>query len=397
MSAASKSIDDNTAAATVGADLSVLRVVHVIDTLNVGGAEMLLPELCRYQDAAAIDSTVIALRPGRDTDVARVLNDLGIRVEIVATQRRRQMLDLRRIGRLKNALVAGDYQLVHTHLRVATIFGAIAARLAGLPVVTTLHNVRTDVGTGVVNRIKDFLETQVLRRSVSIAIACGPTVAQSNATRVHPTQQQTVANPMREIPVIEQAQRQALRDQWLGTATGPLLLAVGRLTRQKGFDILFDAFAQLSERHPDARLLVVGEGEERDALEQQRARLGLAQKITMPGVRDDIPALMRSADAFIMPSRWEGLPVALLEAMAAQLPVIATTVGDIPWTAGDTVVMIEPESSEALSDALLTLASDPDSARELAVRAQARVEQRHNPVAWVKALRKVYDQAIAAG
>lgn len=372
----------------------VLKVVHVIDTLNVGGAEMLLPELCRHQATANIDSTVVALRPGSRSDVAEVLEELGIPVEIVATEKRRQMLDLRRIIRLKHFFETGGYDVVHTHLRVATIFGAIAGYWAGLPVVTTLHNVRTDVGTGLVNRIKDFLETQVLRRRVSVAIACGPTVAESNAERVRPTLQETVANPVRDIPKIPEQKRQSLRRDLLDERAGPLFLAVGRLTRQKAFDVLVEAFADVLEWIPEARLVIVGEGEERNSLESKVSELGLEDQVVLPGVRDDIPALLRATDVFVMSSRWEGLPVALLEAMSAECAIVATTVGDIAWTVGDTATLVEPESSASLAQALISIALDPVSGRSQGQRARSRAEQRHSPLAWIQSLRRVYDQAI---
>jgi len=376
-------------------DQSLIRVVHVIDSLNVGGAEMLLPEFCRYEDAASVQSTVIALRQGTGTKIADTLEELGVKVEIIASDKRRQLLDLKRIGRLRNRFNSCDYYLVHTHLRVATIFGGIAGRWAGLPVVTTLHNVRRDIGTGVVNRIKDILETMVLRRTVAIAIACGPTVAESNADRVGNTVQATVANPVGVVPTITDQLRDELRQQFLGGSDGPLFMAVGRLTSQKGFDVLIDAFADVVEKIPGARLIIVGQGEDAPSLQSQITRLGLGERITLTGVRDDVPALLRSIDVFVMPSRWEGLPIALLEAMAAECNIVATTVGDIVWTAGDTAQLVESESPAALADGLLTLASDLQAGRELGRRARLRTEQRHSPVVWVRSLRKVYEEAIA--
>ena len=374
-----------------------IRVVHVIDTLNVGGAEMLLPVLCQHEHASNIKSSVIALRPGVGTEIARVLDALDVQVEVVATARRRQMLDLGRILKLKRLFIAGDFDLVHTHLRVATIFGAVAGRLARLPVVTTLHNVRTDAGIGGVNRIKDYLETLVLRKTVSIAIACGPTVASSNAERIQSTPMRTVANPVREIPQLAATDRQRIRDEVLGDSNGPLMLAVGRLTRQKAFENLVSAFSRVSKDVPAARLVIVGDGEERQSLETQISQLGLGTKILLPGVRNDIPALLRSADVFAMPSRWEGLPVALLEAMAAELPIVATTVGDISWAAGDTITLVAPESVAEFEGALLNLLANPAAAKRQGQRARERALQRHGAIEWVRALRTVYDEACAYG
>jgi glycosyltransferase involved in cell wall biosynthesis len=118
----------------------------------------------------------------------------------------------------------------------------------------------------------------------------------------------------------------AIRQQ-LGIGDEFLWLTAGRLHQQKGYDLLLDAFDRLLRDVPNVRLAIAGDGPEAAALRAQLARLDLGGAVTMLGDREDVPALLAAADGFVLSSRWEGLPVVLLEAAAAQLPIVATDVG----------------------------------------------------------------------
>jgi len=378
-----------------GSTQPVLRVAHVIDTLNVGGAEVLVQEFCRHQHTANVQSMVFALRTAMDDDIADSLAEIGIQTEVIPSVRQRELLDFRRIKMLRDRFSSGGFDVVHTHLQMATIYGGIAGRWAGLPVVTTLHSVHGATVADLNNRVKDFIETQVLRRAVTVAIGCGPKVTESNSSRVGSTVQATIANPVSDIPPIPEQQRTELRRQFLGESSGPLFMSVGRLTYLKAYEVLAEAFTTVVQKIPQARLVIVGKGEDQLELESLIGELGLSEHMILAGSRRDVPALLRAADVFVMSSRWEGLPIALLEAMAAECPIIATRVGDIVWAADDTAKIVAPESATELAETMIELASDPEGARKLGQRARKRVKKRHSPIAWVKSIRDVYEQAIA--
>lgn len=373
-------------------ELDTIRVAHVIDTLNVGGAETLLVEQCRQGAVVGIASTVIGLRPGASSQLSDDLEAVGADVRVIGSGRRRQLLDLRRVGRLTEELRDGGFDVVHTHLRVATIIGSLAARRAGLPTVATLHNVRTDGQGGVEDRVKDRLETAALRRWVDIVIGCGPAVAASNRSRVGDRPLVVVPNPVREIPQLDDADRAGLRAE-LATAGDELLVSVGRLTEQKDYPNLLRALRVLTAAGHRARLVVVGEGEERAALEAQVEQLDLADHVVLPGNRPDVPAVMAAADVFVLSSAWEGLPLVLLEAMAVGAPIVATDVGDVAGVVGDTALVVPPHDHDALADAIASLLNDPEDASGLGARAHQRVRERHSASVWIEQLRDVYEQA----
>jgi glycosyltransferase involved in cell wall biosynthesis len=153
---------------------------------------------------------------------------------------------------------------------------------------------------------------------------------------------------------------------------------VGTFKRQKGHMFLVEAIPQVCERHPGLHVLLVGDGELRGAMEQQVAEAGIAEHVTFLGTRGDIPELLAASDSFVLPSLWEGLPVALVEAMASGLPVIATTVSGTNEVVvdGESGFLVPPGDPSRLADAMCRLLCDPGTAAAIAAAGQARVAAR---------------------
>jgi len=150
------------------------------------------------------------------------------------------------------------------------------------------------------------------------------------------------------------------------------LIALGRLTAQKGFDILIEAFARVAAKHPDWRLVIYGEGPDRTKLETLRDALSLQGKVSLPGLTRNVETAFAEASLFVLPSRFEGYSNALLEALAAGLPVIATTApGGTSGILGDGKygMLVPPGDAVALASALEKMMSD--SALRAAFAAQA--------------------------
>jgi len=159
---------------------------------------------------------------------------------------------------------------------------------------------------------------------------------------------------------------------------GRLFLAVGRLHRQKAYDVLLEAFARIAGEFPDWRLVALGEGEERAALEAQSARLGLAGRVDWLGQLDDPWPWLRAADVFVLPSRYEGTPNALLEAMSCGLaPIVSdATAGALDHVAdGASGLVVPVEDAGALAAAMRRLAAGPELRARLGAAAQRRVAE----------------------
>lgn len=158
----------------------------------------------------------------------------------------------------------------------------------------------------------------------------------------------------------------------------PHLVALGRLQAVKGFDLLIEAAAHLAARGTRLKLTIIGEGSEGDALAARAARLGIAQTVTFAGrlrpaaIRD----LFHRADLFVLPSRSEGMPLAMMEAMASGLPVVAADVGGVARTAGGAAMLVPPERPEALAEAIDSLVGEKSEQRRTRLRKQARTRAR---------------------
>lgn len=162
----------------------------------------------------------------------------------------------------------------------------------------------------------------------------------------------------------------------------PRLVAIGRLERVKGFDLLVEAFAKLLEHHPGARLRILGEGSMRGELESRIDALGLGSRVELPGVqpREVVRDLLQRSDLFVLPSRSEGMPLALLEAMACGVPCVACDVGGVARTGGEAVRLVPREDPDALARSLIEIAEDGPLRRALSEAAVARAGE-HSAVA----------------
>jgi len=187
-------------------------------------------------------------------------------------------------------------------------------------------------------------------------------------------------------------------------SNGPKVLAVGRLTEEKGMDVLLRALPQVVKRFPGVRVRIAGDGDLRDQLMALSRRLGLDECVAFLGFRRDVPALMAQADLMVMPSRWEGLPIALLEAVAAGLPVVASAVAGIPEVIadGETGWLVAPDDPEALAAAISDALLDPCEARRRAQLAHARARADFSIEATVARVDRLYQElararGIAAG
>jgi glycosyltransferase involved in cell wall biosynthesis len=153
------------------------------------------------------------------------------------------------------------------------------------------------------------------------------------------------------------------------------LLSVGRLVYQKAHEVLVAAMPAVLKKFPNAKAGICGDGVLRPDLEAQIQSLGLSDSVKLLGKWDNVAKFLASADVFVLPSRWEGLPIALLEAMSAGLPVVATNVEGVDEVIleGENGLLVPVENTDALADAILQLLADPQRLRRMGAAAKARV------------------------
>lgn len=347
------------------------RVLFVTTSMMAGGAETQVFLLARELRRRGHDVAVVTMRDAEAYQAE--LAALGI--PLTSLGMRRGVADPRALLRLAAEVRARRPDVVHSHMVHANLLARLARLLAPMPVqISTAHNLTEGARwRELAYRLTDplcTLTTNVCPECVERFVAAG-------------------AVPRRKIRYLPNGLAVGAfeRDERAGSEVRRALaaggafvwLAVGRLEAQKDYPTMLQALAATRRQSVTPLLWVAGAGPEREALERQRAALGLpAEQVRFLGHRGDIPALMAGADGYLMSSAWEGLPMVLLEAAVARLPRVATDVGGNGEAveAGVDGLLVPPRRPDALAEAMLRVMAMPESERARWGRAgRARVER----------------------
>jgi glycosyltransferase involved in cell wall biosynthesis len=353
------------------------RVLHLLSTLQRGGTEMALLRLLPRMDPVAWSFRVAWLQGPGDlaTAFAEACGDVPTCLDL------RFKADLRVLPRLAGLVRREGIDLIQTHMDLADYYGAVAARLTGTRLVSIRQNA-DEFRTRRTWKRPPFLLLEHLSYAAAdavVAVSDGLVdfLAQAEGLPRHKTI--VIPNGVDESLAARAPDQVAARRALGLEGCGPLVGTVGRLAEQKGQIYLMRAFPEILRERPDARLLLAGEGPERPRLEEEARRLGLDGRVIFLGQREDIPTVLAALDLFAFPSLWEGMPMALLEAMLLERPVVAARgVGvDEAVTDGVTGLLVAPRDSAATAGALLRLLRDPREAARLGEAARRRVLDRY--------------------
>ena len=340
-------------------------VAHVLSSFGMGGQERVAFDLAVSQLRAGWQVTALSLEPPPDGPLAAEFAAAGAAVERVA--RPRPGVDPILIVRLARWLRAHRVDLVHTHNRMALIYGAPAGRLAGAAVVHTKHGHNPRGGTRLV-------AGNLAGRCVHAFVAVSDeTAAVARRRREVDERRLSVITNGIELARFhpEPAARARVRRELGIDADAWVVGTVGRVAVEKNHARLLRAMAPLLG--PKTRLIVAGDGPLLPGLKELAAQLGVAGFAHLLGVRRDVPDVLNALDVFAMSSDTEGLPLGVLEAMATGLPVVSTSVGGIPNVIddGQTGFLVPVEDEAALRARVSQLAADPAASRDMGARGQA--------------------------
>lgn len=367
--------------------------VHVvIDSMGAGGAELLLADFAAGADAAGIDLSVSYLAR-RDSEPARErLARLGIEPRPIEVER---LVSPTAVRRVRDRLRALAPDVVHTHLAYSDALGGIAARSLSLPTVSTIHVMHVDPGW------RESAREQLIRR---VRRACAArTIFVSDAARrdflartgTPPEGTVTVHNGVLAEP--RPGAGAAVRAQ-LGIAPSDLVVGMLSVLRPgKGHEDAIAAVRELRARRPELRLLIAGDGPLR--ADHERAAADLGDAVVFAGYRDDALAVLDSVDLLLHPSRFDAFPTALLEAMSAGVPIVASAVGGIPEIVadGETGTLIDPAAGAAgIAAGLTPLLDDAALRTRLAAAGRARYEREFTAADWALRTRALYDEVLGA-
>lgn len=374
-----------------------LRVAHCIHGLGLGGAQKVIAALVRGRQDPRLEVFVYSCHGGvHHEEIATA----GATVHLLP--RYLPKIDPLWAVRLGRRMRRDRIDLVHTHLFGDSLHGVLAARLAGrLPVVMTLH-----IGPEGLSGLQPQGYRWLMRRATRV-VGCSRAVGHAYAEAGLADGVEIAAIPngieLDERPTPDARQQRELR-QRLGVDPEAVLFAsIGRLEPQKAHRDLIDAFARLPpEAAERSRLVVLGSGPLDAELRRQAEGAGLSDRVIFAGFRDDVPELLDAIDVVVFSSLYEGLPVALLEAMAAGVCLVTTDVpGIVEAARADREALVSPCSNpQALADSLTRVAQDRDLRQRLAAAAKRRFRERFTADAMVRSYEALYDElrpAAASG
>ncbi len=361
-------------------------VVHVIAPALIGGAEAVVRSLAIATQRGGGSAQVATLLQGQgDHPFLEQLQDAGVAVWPVRCGRRRYLMEVTAVS---SVLRRSNARLVHTHVYHADFVGYMAARRCGIPVVATVHGF---TGGDLKNRIYQRIDRLLLRRFDAVLCVSNELRVTMLRAGCDPAKVHVVPNGYLAVSTFS---RENSRERLGLNATGFVVGWIGRLSHEKGPDLLVDALATLDV--PDAVAVLIGDGPERANLEQQIRRSQLSPaRVRLAGYREDAARLLSAFDVLVISSRTEGLPIVLLEAMSAGVPVVAFGVGGMPEVLDrSTGWLIQAEDARALGSALVEVRQQEAEAKRRAAAARELVTNRFGPEGWLKRLDEVYAEVL---
>ncbi|NOY72577.1 MAG: glycosyltransferase, partial [Gammaproteobacteria bacterium] len=361
-------------------------ILHLITKLPVGGAERVLLSIVRNLDSNKFNSVVCCIM--EEGELASEVEKLNIPL-ITLNLMTQKGWDSQVVPALCNIIKKKHIDLIHSHLYHANQYGRTAARKVNIPAVITVHNSYNHV------KLHRRLVNWYLGKKTAAVIAVSDEIKKDIIRwdffpehKIH-----VIANGINiqraqsSLSKKEARVKLGLNDEQL------ILVCVGRLEEQKGHKYLLEALPLLNEKGIKPLCLFVGEGRNKNSLEQQARQLNVSAQVRWLGTRHDIADILKSADLYLMPSLWEGLSLALLEAMAAHIPIIASDVSGMKQVLGhNSGVRIPPKQPASIATAIASALNNPEQVKKMTQHAAQFVNDNFSDQRMVKDIATIYHQ-----
>jgi glycosyltransferase involved in cell wall biosynthesis len=352
-------------------------VCHIITKLELGGAQQNTLFTVSHLDPARFRAVLVTGEPGLLDDEARKLPGVEFHQIPSLARALRPLSDLRALVALTRLLRKLKPAIVHTHSSKAGILGRLAARLAGVPVI--IHSIH---GFGFTRDQSWPVRRTLIALECLVAKITTRFFAVSEANRqlgvelgFFPADRCAVIRSGVDLAAIRKTGVDTTaKKRELGLEPGrPVVGMVAPMKPQKAPLDFVRVAAKVAARKPDTQFLFVGDGELREAMEEEITRLGLVKAFRLAGWRRDVPAIMRCLDIFVLTSRWEGLPRVYLEALASGVPVVGTRVDGSAEVVRDGIngYLLAPGDVQGLADKVLSLLANPTLAADMGRRGES--------------------------
>ena len=346
-----------------------MRITLIIHALAPGGAERVMARMANYWAGEGREITLITRHP-RDTDFYEINPNISrVALDVMHVSKSRLVAvwtNLFLIKKLRRAIMESNPDAVISFIDLTNIYTLLATRGLRMKVIVSE---RVDISQYSIGKIESWLRRLTYTWASAVVVQT-ERVAQWVRLNLKCKSVAVIPNP---ILMDKFAFNQSILADVINDYRDKVtIVAMGRLCQQKGFDLLIEAFAIANASYPEWRLVIFGEGQERSNLTSLSKELGISDKVFMPGVVKEPIPLLQQADIFVMSSRFEGFPNALLEAMACGLPVISF---DCPSGPGEIIrdgidgLLVPSEDVDALANAMKRLMADEEERKLLGARA----------------------------
>lgn len=374
-----------------------MKVLHLIDSGGLYGAEKMLLALVTEQINLGLSPVILSAgEPAQpEKPFEQSAREQGLPLISWRMKPGFNLTGARQIWRWAQD---EGFELMHSHgYKFNVLMGLWPETIRKVPLITTLHGyVRAPRFTKSwlyegVDRLALGRMRQVVLVSESMKTQVPEAIGRSPKAAVIP-------NGLDARRILADAEAALSENiQVFAKTHSPLLLGVGRLAREKGFDCLISAFPEVKRSFPAAGLLLIGEGSQRAALERKIHELGLDEAVMMPGYVGNVPSIMKRSDVLCMPSFTEGLPITLLEAMTVGLPIVASDVGEISEVlgAGKGGRVIRAETPGSLAEEVISVLKESQQTADRAQWSRRRIERDFSSHAMAAKYLQVYQRSVA--
>lgn len=343
-----------------------LKIAHVINSFGLGGVPQVAYQLLRSLPADTYDVFVYVLKNYHDNSDARQrlaqqFTELGATVRTPERDEKKFYV----VSQIAHWLMNDQIDILHTHSYKPNIYGRLAGLLCrhkGIKMIAHYHNYYDNKW----QEDDSLIYEQMLAQQTDHFLACSRSVAEHAASRIgiESSRVEVLLNGIDLGRFKARQSKSAIKAEFDIPENNKLVGVVGRISRQKAQDVFLEAAAKLVETHPDALFLLAGAPDEPEVLQQLKAQaktLGIHHKVLFLGYIEDITKIYSILDILVMPSRWEGFGLALVEAMAMSLPIVTTDVGGILEVVvpNESALIVPPDNAEAVAEAIGRLLENP--------------------------------------
>lgn len=367
-----------------------MKVLQLISSNGFFGAERVIIELSKELLHANCLSYIglIGNNKNEYIDFVNELEKNNLKSEIFNC---RGKFYLRTIFEIRRFIKNNRIDIIHSHGYKSNFYGFLSRTNTNTRIIATCHNW---LGKSSKMKFYERLDKLVLRRFDQIVAVSDVLAGEILKSGVQKSKVKVINNGV-DIARFEVTSNNSPIKNSLGLREDEKIIGtVGRLTEEKGHIYLFRAFERVNKELPNTRLLIVGDGPHLQDFKSQVTSLKLENKVIFTGTRNDIPEMLNIMDVFVLPSLNEGLPMALLEAMAAKSPVIATKVGAIPKVIenGKSGFLVEPGAVDALYQKITRILSNPEEARLLSNNAFEKINNEFSSRKMANQYMEIYNQ-----